>query len=120
MSEILTKSGKLSQKSFRELMILKAQLSDKRSLKNQLKKEADSLKYDIDLLEGRLIQKLEQGVKVSPGIYFPIIRVRLIKPRLAWRELFEKYVKNGVVKAEKLMDERVEYEENYIQLERRK
>jgi len=106
MGNYFTSVGNLSQKKIHELIILRAFIKEKKKTLSNLKKEIKELEHDHEIFEGNLIRLLKEGRKVSKGRYLINIGKEFHLPRLAWRGLFEKYVKNGMAKAQQLMDER--------------
>lgn len=113
---VLTKSAKISQKTLQELNELRLVIAMKTKQRGQLKREVEKLKYQEGLLNGELINLLDQGYKVSRGRFLARLKIIEKIPRLAWKQMFIKFVPNGEAKAEKLMAEREPDKSLYVEI----
>ena len=113
---VLTKSDRISQKTLQQLNELRQIIAAKKKQASQLKKEADKLKYEETGLHGELIDLLNQGHKVSRGRFMATLKIIESLPRLAWKQVFIKFVPDGEAKAEKLMAEREPDRSQYVEI----
>lgn len=115
----LTSSGKISQRVLRELSDLRQMLSLKKSQNSQLRKEIERIEYAEELLNGEVIDLLNQGHKVSRGKFLARLKIKEVLPRVAWKQVFIKIVPKGEARAQKIMDERETNKIKYVELSTR-
>jgi hypothetical protein len=113
---VLTSTAKNSQKTLQELNDLRTILATKMKQKAMLKKEIEKLQFEENGLSGELIYLLRQGHKISKGKFTAKLKVIEKLPRLAWKQIFIRFVPDGRSKAEKLLAERKPNREPYIEI----
>jgi len=112
----LTKSKRISQKTIQELLDFRNIIAEKKAQRARLKKEIGKLEYEYQGLHGEVVDLLKQGHKVSRGKFLAKLIVLESLPRLAWKQVFIKFVPNGEAKAEKLMAEREPDKRDHVEI----
>lgn len=116
-SQCLTKTGKIKQSALKEFAMLEATINSKKKQLSALKKEIERLEWDRDSFDAILRNLMSEGHKVSVGELIIHIGIKETKPRLSWKDLFMKWVPDGVKKAQELLDTRPVETTKYVIVE---
>jgi hypothetical protein len=106
LDECLTGTGKISQSAIKDLQEIREEISRKKQLISSLKKQVEELEDREEVLDFSLVTGLRDGKKVSRGLFKISIKINYVKERLAWKQLFIKWVNDGQKVADRLMKAR--------------
>ena len=113
---VLTGAERISQKTLQELNDIRTVLAAKTKQRGQLKKDVGKLKYEEEGLNNELVDLLNQGHKVSRGKFTACVKILESLPRLAWKQVFIKIVRNGEARAKKILAEREPNKKDYVEI----
>ena len=115
----LTKSKKISQDSLRDLVDIRQEIATRKSQVSNLKAEIRRLEFSEEDLNNELCELIKEGHKISRGKFDAQVIIKEHFPRLAWKQVFIKFIPDGAKKAEQLLNSRTPEQIEYVEVSQR-